>query len=248
MTDRGRRAGSSAWDLQAFVGALAQQLDQTMDDLRVKSLSRPMTFGVRDVELDLKVFPQYDDAGGLVFRNAQADEQNASELRLQLSTITRPVIDQSTRDLGTDDDPRSLDQVDLPAEARRNLGRMGVSTIGDLKRIGRSPTATSEIAQRARIGVEDLARIIHETRRPQIRTVAPVGGGPPPRIKLTGDHLDQLKHAELRIGGEPARVVDARPRSAEVELLARPRSPAVEITLAGQPPIAFAIPSRGGPR
>ena len=245
--------GESDWDLEDFLGALTRQLDRVQDTLRVKSVNRPLTFAVRDLDLDLKVFPGVDGTGNVRFRHAQPNEAGASTIQLKLATITRPLIDQSTRPIGADDDPRQISEMaELPANARAKLSRMGVETVGDLKRLGVVPTATRELAERAQVTPEDLARLIHGVKRPRIQTVvasppkpaAPQAPKPNPRVKLIGSHFEAFEDAEVTLGGAPASIVRRDETSVEIELAGRPRSGELRVRLPGQPDVLYQLPSR----
>lgn len=260
-------AVNTAWDLEEFLGALTRQLDRVQDSLRVKAMcDRPLTFAVRDLDLDLKVFPAVDTGGNVRFRHAQPNEEGASTIALKLATITRPLIDQSTRPLGLDDDPRSITELeDLPQNARQRLSRMGIETVSDLKRLNAMPTATRELAERAKVTTEDLARLIHGVRRPRIDAVVaappkPIPPAPPkppqqqppspapkprPRVQLVGSHLEALEHAEVTLGDAPVRVVERTATHAELELDGRPKSGELRVRIPGQPDLRYELPLRG---
>ena len=48
------------WNLKSFMDSLIVELDRAQDVLAVKGLTRPVTYTVKDVDVDLRCFPQFD--------------------------------------------------------------------------------------------------------------------------------------------------------------------------------------------
>ena len=48
------------WNLESFLNSLIFELDKAQDTLSVKGLNRKLTYTVKDVALDLQIFPEYD--------------------------------------------------------------------------------------------------------------------------------------------------------------------------------------------
>ena len=53
-------AENAAWQLEDFVDSLVVELDKTRETLAVKAINRPLSYTVKDLELDLNIFPTFD--------------------------------------------------------------------------------------------------------------------------------------------------------------------------------------------
>ena len=51
---------SPAWKLNSFLDSLILELDRAQDTLAVKGINRPLTYTVKDVSLELQLFPNFD--------------------------------------------------------------------------------------------------------------------------------------------------------------------------------------------
>ena len=49
-----------AWQLEDFVDSLVVELDKTRETLAVKAINKPLSYTVKEVALDLNIFPAYD--------------------------------------------------------------------------------------------------------------------------------------------------------------------------------------------
>ena len=66
-----------AWNLKSFMDSLIVELDRAQDALGVKGLTRPVTYTVKDVDVDLRCFPQFDGRQ-VRFLTAQPGEDGSS--------------------------------------------------------------------------------------------------------------------------------------------------------------------------
>ena len=95
MTDEPLGAGrvesvddrNRAWNLKSFMDSLIVELDRAQDVLAVKGLTRPVTYTVKDVDVDLRCFPQFDGRS-VRFRTAQPGQDGSSGLRFSLGSIS----------------------------------------------------------------------------------------------------------------------------------------------------------------
>src|SRR5205085_12643932 len=78
---------NSAWALEDFVDSLVVELDKTRETLAVKAINKPLSYTVKEVALDLNIFPTYD-GDQVKFITAQPGEQGASKVTIQLGSIT----------------------------------------------------------------------------------------------------------------------------------------------------------------
>ena len=51
---------NTAWQLEDFVDSLVVELDKTRETLAVKAINKPLSYTVKEVALDLNIFPSYD--------------------------------------------------------------------------------------------------------------------------------------------------------------------------------------------
>src|SRR5262249_41008264 len=94
--------------IEQFIQALTSQLDRAQAALALKaSAGLPLTFAVKDLTLDLRTHVEM--VGSVVcIRPAGPGEGDASTLRLQLTTITRPMIEENSVSLAAQPNEPSL--------------------------------------------------------------------------------------------------------------------------------------------
>lgn len=204
-----------------FVEALIEQLDNVQDSLALKVLTgRPLTWAIKDISLDLQVFLGVSSKGDITIRNAQPNEQGHSTLHLSLSTITREMANENTYSFEADDDPRSLEAAGLDETQIKRLNRLGVRTVGQLKKVSEGG-AQQEALQRSGVPASDLMRALQASSRPTVMSHYvernPEGD---PLVHIFGANLYDGVTPEVRFCGEPVEVLEAQPR----ELLVRPRA------------------------
>ena len=88
--------GDSGFLVEEFIDAITTQLDRVQDTLRLKAVNRPLTYALKDLQLDLKVFIDMDREGRVRFRSAGAEDAGASVVHFGFTTITKPMIDENT--------------------------------------------------------------------------------------------------------------------------------------------------------
>jgi hypothetical protein len=204
---------NEAWDLRSFVEAVTAELDRAQDILRVKSLSRPLTYSVQDLKLNLHVFAEYD-GDNVRFRTAGPGEEGASQLEFKIGSITDRMVAETTRPLPTADDvPLEEIPAAIEPDQKRRLKRLGVDSKRDLERLAR---------RQVRVGGVDFAALAEQmdraTRphfRPTISRVHGQGWGAGARLRLIGQHLDEIRPESVRIDGH---LVPATVQAEMVEL------------------------------
>lgn len=223
MNPRGRSGPS--YSVDEFVQRLGAQLDRAQDTLAIKARTgRPLTFALKDLAVDLKVFWEADSAGRLVLRLAQSGEEGASTVKLSFTTITRSAVEENSMALGLEDDPRTLDEVAdteaLPAEDRHKLEMAGVRTVGQLRRMSQE-TDAREVGALLDIPVNRLQRLLQRSSRPAVLRSEPVRQpGRRPLLRIRGANLRRDEPPRVRLGGEAVEVLE----SSNSELLVRPLS------------------------
>jgi hypothetical protein len=151
-----------AWQLEDFVDSLVVELDKTRETLAVKAINKPLTYTVKELALDLNIFPSYD-GDQVRFITAQPGQQGASKVSLQLGSITDQQVRATSKAPGTAADTEIADlQVDKPTQ--KKLRKLGVTSVGDLKAIERKNVDIRKVSDNE-IDYTKLANQIQKSRR-----------------------------------------------------------------------------------
>jgi hypothetical protein len=226
----GARQASRAFPIEDFVQSLTAQLDRAQDALALKvRTGRPLTFAIKDLSIDLRVFWEADPAGRVLVRHAGANEEGASTVHLMFTTITRAMVEENTFSLSLDEDPRGLDELSgrqLNDTDKHRLEMVGVRTVGDLKRLS---AATNPKSFETYIGIPimKLQAALHQASRPTLTSTEPVQRGSRSLLRIRGVNLSADEQPEVFMSGEPVEVLEA----SDGELLVRPMSHHREGTL-----------------
>lgn len=127
----------AGYPIEDFLEAITAQLDQTQDALRLKAVNRPLTFALKDFNVDLKVFVEMDQQGRVTFRPAAPNEEGASTVSIGFTTITRPMIEENTITMEMAQAP-TLGELGLARDEQRQLAKIGVRNAAQLKNLQRS--------------------------------------------------------------------------------------------------------------
>jgi hypothetical protein len=220
--------GDGALPLEDFIQAITSQLDRTQLSMALKAKAgMPLTFAVKDLTLDLRAHLDMS-AGAVTIRPAGPGDPDASRLHLELTTITRPMIEENTRDLSADAGAPSIKEVlgdDLSDEDERRLEWAGIQNIAQLRQVDRS--GGDRLVQRlAPRPVDKLRQALEASSRPRVdvvervqprpiapveRAVAPGSAGPVgvPRLRIRGENL-RGSHGNpiVRLAGEQVPVIE----------------------------------------
>jgi hypothetical protein len=166
-----------------FIQAITEQLDKAQAAMAVKAriAKLPLTFAVKDVALDLRAFVQIVD-DDLYVRPAGPGDKDASTLRLGLTTITKPMIEENAVDFRAEDPKFSLREAlgDKLSDAdERRLERIGVRTVRQLTELKRSAGA-DVIARLARMPVNRLQQALLAAALPRVQSDVPATASPQP--------------------------------------------------------------------
>lgn len=123
--------------VEDFIQAITTQLDRVQDALRLKAVNRPLTYALKDLSLELRVFVEMDAEGNVRFRNSGPNETGASVVNLGFTTITKPMIEENTISMAATRSP-SLQEMGLSREEQQRLERMGVRNAAQLNALGRN--------------------------------------------------------------------------------------------------------------
>ncbi len=220
--------GGRSFPMEDFVQALTAQLDRAQDALALKARTgRPLTFALKDLSLDLRVFCESDQAGRVLWRHASPNEEAASTVRLTFTSITKSMVEENTVSLSAEEDPRALTSLGgadtLREEDREKLERVGVRTVGQFQRLSAGADPKS-VETYLGIPVMRLQAALQQASKPAITATRVIGNGPKRFLSVRGVNLSDGAVPEVRLSGEPVEVAESSPG----ELLVRPLSHHVE--------------------
>jgi hypothetical protein len=230
------------WNLKSFMDSLIVELDRAQDALSVKGLTRPVTYTVTDVEVDLRCFPEFDGRT-VSFRTAQPGQDGSSGLRFSLGSISAGTIRDSAPSPTQTGDVRidTLDELD--PDAKEALEAVGVRNERDLQRVAaRGVDLRSATGGRAP-DYSDLAALITKAHRrslaPRVRGAQLSVEDDTPVLHLDGDNLSVAPTAGFPyalLDGRPAPVRDAQPERLTLDASGfRPRPGGTRLTVALDP-------------
>lgn len=185
-----------SWNLESFLDSLIFELDKAQDTLSVKGINRKLTYTVKDMALDLNVFPQYSKEG-IRFLNAKPGEQGASRISLQLGSISdRQIRETTKKPLSADDIAiETIDEID--PEVKESLKRVGVTSVTDLERMERQKVNIDKVVETKtgsgkKADYGNLANLINKARRKELA----------PKVMQAGLYQGEGGVMELRLQGE----------------------------------------------
>lgn len=213
------------WNLEAFLDALIVELDKARDTLAVKGVTRPLTYSVQDVGLELQIFPVYD-GNQVKFVTAQPGQEGASGLKIQFGSITARSIKETTAEPITKDDVSIELLEDIDEEAKASLRKLGIKSARDLDRMEERDVDLEKVDRR--LDYNQLAKIVNKARRrerpPTISNVRMASAQGQPVVVLEGENLVPARVPEFPVAlldGERVDVVAAT--GTEVGLQIDPR-------------------------
>jgi hypothetical protein len=251
--------GDGGFLVEDFLDAVSAQLDRTQDSLAAKAKVRPLMFALRQFSIDLQVFVTMDPDGNVRLRSAAAGETGASTLKLDFTTITRPMVEENTVSLAMAQSP-TLTEAGLDPQQQRALERVGVHNVGQLQALRESSGSGIDGISRLTEGLvpADRLRAALKTGRPEIFHVAPVPPAPAaapsepapatPVLVPAGTRRLQLSGRNLlagglvpkvRLGGQPLEVSAAEDDGLVVHLPPGRPAGALEIDLGDDEPVLY---------
>ena len=125
-----------------FIQALTEQLDKAQAAMAIKARvgKMPLTFAVKEVSMDLRAFVQMID-DDVYLRPAGPGESEASTIKLALTTITKPMIEENAIDFKAEDPKFNLREAlgdSISEDDQRRLERIDVRTITQLNELKQS--------------------------------------------------------------------------------------------------------------
>lgn len=197
-----------------FIQALTEQLDKAQAAMAIKARigKLPLTFAVKEVSLDLRAFVQLVD-DDIFLRPAGPGESDASTIKLALTTITKPMIEENAVDFRTEDNGFNLKEAlgeRLSDDDQRRLERIGVRTVGQLNELRRT-AGTDVIARLSRMPVNRLQQALMNAAAPRVTRVdRDAGDGSEQRrVHITAPGLRPGLLPRVRAGGLAVPVLEA---------------------------------------
>lgn len=182
-------AENTAWQLEDFVDSLVVELDKTRETLAVKAINKPLSYTVRDMALELNIFPSYD-GDQVKFVTAQPGQSGASKVTIQLSSITDQQVRATTKTPTATDDV-DLQQIDVDRSTKKQLRKLGVTSLGDLKELEKKDVDIARVSDN-NIDYKKLANQIQKSKR----------NDAPPRISKVSLSLDAERRPCLEVQGQ----------------------------------------------
>ena len=219
-----------------LIQALTEQLDKAQASMALKARvgKLPMTFAVKDVSLDLRAFVQLIDDDVYV-RPAGPGDAGASSIKLALTTITKPMIEENAMSFHAEDPKFSLREAlgeHINEQDQRALERIGVRSIGQLNEL-RQAAGADVVARLARMPVNRLQQAMLAASAPRVtRIESPVPSAVPHQTTVPRG----ADEAPLRALPQPARVHLEAPllRSGSLPLIRAGGAPVPVIQTLGQ--------------
>lgn len=195
-----------------FIQSLTEQLDKAQASMAIKARlgKLPLTFAVKEVSLDLRAFVQLID-DDVYLRPAGPGESEASSIKLQLTTITKPMIDENAVDYSAEDPKFNLKEAlgdQISDEEQRRLERIGVRTVQQLNEL-KEKAGTDVIARLSRMPVNRLQQALMRAAAPRVTKVD------------HGDSVDAQRRVHLAAPGlRPGRLPLVRAAGQSVPVVA----------------------------
>ncbi|WP_196137478.1 hypothetical protein [Aliikangiella sp. G2MR2-5] len=158
-----------------FIQSLTDQLDRAQAAMALKSRvgKLPLTFAVKNIELDLKADIQMMD-DEVYIQPARPGVSNASTIKLGLTTITKPMIEENAIDFEAEEPEVSLRDAlggDQESEdLQRRLEKIGVRSVNQLVEL-RKTAGSDVIARLARLPQNRMQRLLQVADAPKVDRV-----------------------------------------------------------------------------
>jgi hypothetical protein len=178
-----------SWQLEDFVDSLVVELDKTRETLAIKAVNKPLTYSVKDMALDLNIFPTFD-GDTIRFTTAQPGQQGASKVSIQLSSITDQQIRATTKTPDRKNDIK-IEEIPIDKDTKKKLRKMGVTSVSDLKQVESSNIDIAKASDNS-IDYSQLQNQIQKARR----------GQTPPGIRSVNFSIDDNKVPYFTVKGD----------------------------------------------
>jgi len=163
---------TKAWNLEQFLDSLILELDKAQDTLALKGLTRKLTYTVKDVALDLNIFPVLDN-GKVQFQMVKPGETGGSRISFQLGSITDRQIRENANEPPSNDDVDLDTLEDMDEDVKDSLRKVGITSTRDLERMDKRNVNLEKVVKEKTGGeknldYKDLANMINKVRRQKL--------------------------------------------------------------------------------
>ena len=141
------RTPNKNWKLQSFINSLVGELDKARDTLAYKSLQQPLSYDVKNLSLELQLFPEFDGRE-VRFKNAKTGETGASRISLELGSISDRQIRETTRAPVTKDELPLEEIDDIEPEIKESLEKVGIRSVEDIELLERQNLNVGKMVER----------------------------------------------------------------------------------------------------
>ena len=179
------------WNLESFLNSLIIELDKARETLAVKAINKPLTYAVKDVNLELRLFPNFDGRK-VKFVTAEPGQEGASKISIQLGSITDQQIRKTTQRPITKDDV-SIDVIEeIDEDTKDSLRKIGVNSVNDLEKIEKKNVDLEKVSDK-KVNYSKLAGLLQKARRrsfpPSIQRASLSLTNNVPILKIVGNNL-----------------------------------------------------------
>ncbi len=219
------REQNTTWNLEAFLDSLIVELDKARETLAVKAINKQITYAVKDIALDLQIFPTYD-GDNVKFITAQAGQAGASKVSIQLGSITDQQVRETSRVVTKND--IVIDAIDgIDEGTKKKLKKIGVNSVNDLEKMEKKNVDIEKVSSNdgsSGINYKNLANLIEKTRRaknpPIITKISVSKSDEGPFLALHGKNLSvqQSFSPVAVINDELTQVISHQPTLVKVKL------------------------------
>ena len=188
---------SGSLRLEDFIQAVQSQLDnaQAAMVLKARNLSMPLTFAIKDINLDLRAHVEFVESEVRI-RPAGPGETDTSVFHLVFTTITRPAIEENAMAFSEDGKDQPLDALgdELSPEERKRLEWAGVRTVKQFQQ-AEQKNAVGAIGRVTNLPLDRLRKALDRAAAPQVDRIEPVvppadaAPGSPPLMRVIGRNL-----------------------------------------------------------
>lgn len=182
------------WNLESFLDSMIVELDKARETLALKAINKPLTYAVKDISMDLQLFPTYD-GDNVKFITAQPGQAGASKVSIQLGSITDQQVRETSR-VPTKNDI-SIDTIEgLDESTKKNLKKIGVTSVKDVEKIEKK---NIDLAKTGKVDTDyrNLTGLIEKARRakvpPTVSKVSVTKSIDGPVLELEGKNLSIAK-------------------------------------------------------
>lgn len=215
-------AENAPWKLEDFVDSLVVELDKTRETLAVKAITKPLSYTVKEVALDLNTFPTYD-GDRVSFVTAQPGQEGSSKITIQLGSITDQQVRATAKAPTSGKGDLPIADIAVDKSTKEKLRRIGVTTVGELKQVEQHHVDLKQVTGDD-VDYTALANQIGKAQRdqtpPRVSGVSLSMSDDGPCLVLKGKHLaiDETFPPVAVVNDELARVRSAGPDEVHVEL------------------------------